>query len=277
MKINLIKITKLLFASLLFLSVYSCKDAELEVLDIGEGFLQVARTAENISEGNAAGTKVRFLFGGTSNENGITVKYTVTSEDDSRFTESNGGTVEIPAESFEAEITIVPINNLATDGNLDVVITLSTDNDFPVGIAGGINNVSKVVSIIDDDCPISINDWVGTYAVDENFTDGPNAPRGLSDFFNEQYQFELALDPNDTSGTKLIITNSTGFNTYMANGTVLSFDTCNNNVAFDDSNTVFIALFENFTFTESSYDEEKFTIKCEGSYRGEYQFTLTKI
>lgn len=282
MKIN--KLNKNKLYSLILLCVMgllnSCGEADLVEVDlnsIGGGFLQVTQEQGSISEGETDGTTINILFGGTENANGIEVKYTVTSDTPDRFEDPNNGVVSIPAGEFSTQILIKPIDNLSTDGDATVVVTINDDNAFPAGLLGGVNNRAKTITIIDDDCPISINDWVGTYSVDENFTSGANSPRGLNDFFGESYQLELALDPNDTSGTKLVITNSAGFNTYINNGTILSFDTCGNNVAFDGNNSVFIALFETFTFTESSYNEETFTIKCEGPYRGEYQFTLQKI
>ena len=266
----------LLLLSLVFFG--SCEE-DLVIFETPDGFIQLAATSGSIEENNTGDLITTVLFGGRSNDSGITANFTVTSSDPSRFTVSPAsGTLEIPAGQMSADIVLTPVDNFDVDGNASVTITLTDASSKPIGIGGeGLRNVSTSLTIIDNDCPITIDDWVGTYTVFENFTDGVNAPSGLSDFFTEAYQIELALAPGDITGTKVVITNTPGFNEYIADGTVMSFDTCNAKVSFDAGFPT-VALFRTFEFTDSSYDESNFVIQCTGPLAtfGPYQFTFTK-
>ena len=271
-----------LFALSLALAFASCGETENITLDFGDGFVQFAGTSASIPENSTDTLSVEVLYGGSiaSNTNGIKVNFTLEGADASRFTITPAnGTLQIPAGQASATISILPIDNNVAGGNLDFSIILSEDNDKGVGIGGeGIKNTSYEVTIIDNDCPVDINGFVGTYSVSENFTGGTNAPLGLSDFFGESYQLDMTLAPNDPSGTKLIVNNSAGFNTYIPNGTVLTFDTCNGKVTFDGLSEVQVALFRTFEYTDSGYNESDFIIEATGplSTFGDYQFTFTK-
>ena len=255
----------------------SCERTEIEVLDPGNGFVQVNNATGQISEGSADPAVIDILFGGSSNENGITVKYTIESDDASRFTDLSGGSVTIPAGEFSTQILIQPIDNNRSDGDVALNVILSNESSVAVGIGGGVNNAAKLLTIVDNDCPIGINDFVGTYTVEEVFSEGGgNAGLTLSGAFGESYQIQMNLDPNDDSGTKLIITNSDGFDTYIPNGVIMSFDTCNGIVSFDQ--TLNIALFADLTLAETAYNEGSYVIEANGTLGnfGAYEFKLTK-
>ena len=272
----------LLIFSIVATLFISCGEQENILFGTSNGFIQFSGTTATVVENSTDPVVLNVIFGGDASQNtsGITVNFEVTSSDAARYSVvPANGTLEIPAGQVSAEITLTPLDNLQVDGNVDITVALSNSSSVPVGLGGqGLNFNMVAVTLVDDDCPISINDWVGTYSVDENFTAGRNSPSGLSDFFGEAYQFDLALDPTDTVGNKLIMTNSSGFNTYIADGTVLAFDTCNGKVSFDGANEVEVALFRNFQYTDSTYDETAFIIKATGPLAtfGEYQFTLTK-
>ena len=266
----------LLLSSLFVLS--SCEDENPTFYKNAEGFIQFASTSADLAENNTAGLTTTVLFGGASNDNGITVNYTVTSDDNTRFTDMNNGTVEIPAGQRSAEIVIVPVDNARTDGNLEIVLELSTSSDKPVGIGGeGVNSNTKTITIVDNDCPINLDDWVGTYTVQEEFSaGGTNAGLSLAANFTETYQIEISKDPTDTDGIRVILNNSAGANQFIPNGTVMTFDTCNGAVSF--AGTVNIALFRDMTVNETSYSDSNFTIFAKGPLGtfGDYEFTLTK-
>jgi len=274
-------IIKILFLSFVFVFT-SCEEEENVSLAVGEGFIQFAKTSANLPEESSSPTTVTVVYGGSAeqNTNGITVDFEVTSSDNSRYTVSpSGGSVTIPAGQVSADITITPVDNFDVDGNVDVTVKLSTSSSKPIGLGGeNVRFNEFVVTLIDNDCPININAFVGTYSVSENFTAGVNSPSGLSDFFGESYQLEMVLDPNDISGTQLVITNSVGFNTYVPDGTIIKFDTCNGKVSFDGQNQVNVALFRDFQYTDSSYSEADAEILCTGPLAtfGAYQFTFTK-
>ncbi|GAA4961932.1 hypothetical protein [Algibacter aquimarinus] len=270
-----------LMALLVVFSFASCEEDPV-VFDASGGFVQFSSESAAITEdsGDVVST---VILGSGSNPSGVSVDFTITTDDASRFSVSPAsGTVEIPAGEFSADITITAIDNFDVDGDVELVINLSTSSSLPVGIGGeGVNFASRAITIIDNDCPLDINAFVGTYMVSEQFTAGQNAPRGLSDFFSESYQVEIALDPNDTSGTKVIITNSAGFNTYIGDGgpVVMSFNSCPGTLTFDAGFPT-VGLFRTFEYTASSYSEDSpQVIKCEGPLAtfGDYEFVFTKM
>ncbi len=272
-------IDRLLIVAFGSILLVGCENAEPTIFETPDGFIQMVSSTGSVGEDSPTEFVSTVVFGGPKTTTDITVNYTVTSSDPARYTVNpSSGTVTIPAGEFTADIAIQPIDNFDVDGDVQVTIALSPDSSRPIGVGGdGLVSASKVVTIIDNDCPIDIASFVGTYSVSENFTDGPNSPSGLSDFFTEAYQMEMALDPNDVSGTKVVLTNSAGFNTYINDGTIMSFDTCNGRVSFDAGFPT-VALFRTFVYTASSYNENTFVIQCTGplSTFGEYQFTLTK-
>lgn len=279
MKINKILLYTILIVATIFTSCEEQKNIQLE---IGEGFIQFERTSISIAENSSVPVNIAVLYGGSieSNTDGININFSLDGEDASRFIISPAnGSLQIPAGEVSANITIQAIDNVIVDGDLNFTITLTSDSDKPVGIGGeGVRNHIINVTIVDNDCPVDINGFVGTYTVSENFTAGVNAPNGLRNFFGESYQLELSLAPNDPSGTKLVVNNSFGFDTYIVNGTILAFDTCNNKITFNGNSSVQVALFRTFVYTESSYDETNFTINATGPLAtfGAYQFTFTK-
>ncbi|NER11744.1 hypothetical protein SAMN06265375_1057 [Muriicola jejuensis] len=263
---------------LAFVALTSCEE-DLLVYDTPDGFIQLSAESGSITEDAATSIVTQVLLGRGTNESGVTVSFSVTSSDPSRYVVSpSTGTIDIPAGEFSADIEITPIDNFAADGDLDVVIELSSGNSLPIGIGGeGGFNTTRTITIIDNDCPVDINAFVGTFTVFENFTAGVNSPNGLSDFFNESYQVELALAPGDTSGTKVVITNSVGFNEYIPDGTVMTFLACSGTVSFD-AGFPRVGDFRTFAYTDSSYDEVAGVIQCTGPLAtfGPYQFTFTR-
>lgn len=256
----------------------SCEE-DLIIFDTPNGFLQVNAATGTKAENDPEPIITRVLLGRSSNPSDITVNFQVNSPDPSRYTFSPAsGQVVIPAGEFTAEISLTAINNFDSDGDVDVEIVLLESQGIPVGIGGeGINLVKRVITISDDDCPLEINDWVGTYSVFENFTGGGNAPLGLNNFFGESYQVQAALVPNDVTNAKVVWTNSPGFNVYLDANTVMSFISCNGTVSFDAGNPR-VAEFAVHTITGSSYNESEFVIQCTGPLAnfGPYQFTFTK-
>lgn len=272
-----LSIFSFLAAALLFVS---CQDVETPDLGVDEQWLQFGESSYEVPENAANPLVVKIFYAADNNPNGVTVNYTVTSSNPDRYEiVSQTGSVEIPAGEFSADILIDPVDNFSADGDAEITLELESDSGIPLGIAGeGIYNQTALITIIDDDCPVDIESFVGTYAVDEQFTAGSNAPNGLSDFFGESYQVELALVEGDETGTKLRITNSSGFDPYFVNGTVITLRTCTKTVSFDGGNPR-VALFETLSITSTSYDENTKAITASGPLGGygAYQFLLTKI
>lgn len=158
----------------------------------------------------------------------------------------------------------------------DVVLTGTSSSGITVGLSGETFPISTRITINP-----SLDDFVGTYDVSENFTDGVNAPFGLSDFFGENYQVELARMPDDPTASKFVITNSAGFDVYFIGGTDLTF-LGDGGLFFDDGNDPngfpVVGLFRIFEFENSSYDYDNLVLQADGPLDtfGPYQFTLTK-
>lgn len=190
---------------------------------------------------------------------------------------SGAYSVVIPAGRSSVQFEIRSKDDLFSSGNKELVLTLTSAGSAKLGLGSSDIGKTLKLTIVDDDCPIAIANWVGTYTVEEKFTAGPNAPLGLSDFFAESYQVQFALDPNDATGTKVVITNSPGFDTYINNGTVMTFVTCTKQVTFDPS-PVQLALFANITITGTSYSDSQFKVTVSGPLAnfGAYEFVLTK-
>ncbi len=277
MKKYIIQTFILIFGSLLFIS---CGNTELVFFDTPEGFIQFKSDRGSVAENNSDGIVNTVIFGHDSNDTDITVNYTVTSSDPSRYTVSpSSGTITIPAGQFTADIILQPVDNFDEDGNVSVTIELTSNSSKPIGIGGeGLHSISRTVTIVDNDCPIAIDDWVGTYTVQEVFSEGGvNAGLTLAAAFGESYQIEFALAPGDLSGTKVVITNSAGFDTFINDGTIMSFITCDKEISFDAGNPA-LANFAVIDIANSSYNESTFKINVDGPLGafGPFEFSLTK-
>ena len=268
----------ILFASLGLLT--SCEE-DLVVYDQGEGFLQFSSTASSVPESAPDGPDVTTVLVGTDeNANGLTVNFTVTAEDPSRFiVEPSNGTLEIPAGEFSADIVITPIDNVTVDGDMDIVIELTTGSSLPVGIDGqGLESNVRTVTLIDDDCPVDLNSLTGTFDVAEVFTSGVNEGLTLAGAFGESYQIEIVPQPEDATGTKVVLTNSAGFSTYLPDGTVLTFQACPGTIVVDPAPISLRAGWADMTVEEAIFNESSQTITVRGPAGGfgPYEFVLKK-
>jgi hypothetical protein len=256
----------------------SCEE-DLIIYDEGDGFVQFSSSSGSIEEGALEPSISTVLLGAGENPDGVTVNFTVTADDPSRFTvEPADGTVTIPAGEFTADITITPVDNITVDGDMDIVIDLTTASSLPVGIGGeGINFASRTVTLVDDDCPVDINNFIGTYNVAEVFTSGVNEGLSLAAAFGEAYQIEMVAQPGDDTGTKLVITNSAGFNTYLIDGTVMTLQACPGTVTFDPL-PLNVALFADLNIEEAVFNEDQSRIRVSGPLGGfgPYEFVLTR-
>lgn len=277
---NIIKKFGIFFASVALVFT-SCEENEVPVIDYGEGFLQLSATTGTLSEDSEEPMITTVLLGNDgTNPNGVIVNFTVTSSDDARFTVTpSNGTIEIPAGEFSADIVIESTDNVVADGDVDIVIELAESSDLPIGIAGeGVVATSRVITLVDDDCPVDSDAFAGTFMVEEVFTSGTNEGLSLASAFGEQYQLELTPQPGDASGTRFVINNSAGFDTFIADGTVLTLLTCSGTVSFG-SEAINLALFADLTIESAVYDEEASTITVSGPLGtfGPFEFKLTRL
>tara|TARA_B110000967_G_C18900879_1_gene574929 strand:- start:2410 stop:3312 length:903 start_codon:yes stop_codon:yes gene_type:complete len=157
----------------------------------------------------------------------------------------------------------------------DIVLTGTSSPLITAGLEGETLPVSQRVIINP-----SIDTFVGTYTVTEAFTAGTNAGFGLVDFFNESYQVELSLMDNDATASKMMVSNSSGFDTYFIEDSELTFGG-DGTLFFDDGNNPgnpVIALFAFLTVESSSYDYSNMELMAAGALGnfGPYAVTLTK-
>ncbi|MDM9631600.1 hypothetical protein [Robiginitalea aurantiaca] len=268
----------ILFASLGML--VSCEE-DLVVYDPGAGYLQFSSTSGTIAEGAPEGPNVTtVLVGAGENPNGVTVNFTVTADDPSRFViEPSSGSLEIPAGEFSGEIVITPIDNVVVDGDMDIVLELTTGSSLPVGIDGtGVESNTRTVTLIDDDCPVDLGQFTGTFDVDEVFTSGVNEGLTLSGAFGQSYQIEMVPQPGDETGTKVVITNSAGFNEYIPDGTVMTLLPCPGAVEFSPLPLSLAGGFADLAIEEAVFNESEGSVTVSGPLGGfgPYEFVLTK-
>lgn len=268
---------------MILIGLVSCDEAEFTSFDEQNEFIQFQNTNFSIGEGNETAT-VTVLLGSGSNDNGVTVNFTVTSDQTTRFnvTPANGVLV-IPAGEFTADIVVESIDNLLVDGSFDVTIDLGA-SDLPIGLAGeGSESASATVAILDDDCPVDTAGFEGTYMVEEVFTAGANEGLALANAFGEAYQVDITLDPNDSAQLTLILNNSPGFNEYFPDGTVVIINACPGTITFQAGNPS-VAAFSTMVLDDpdnssSSFDDTNFVLQGDGALGGfgPYQFVLTRM
>ncbi|SDR65611.1 hypothetical protein SAMN04515667_0031 [Formosa sp. Hel1_31_208] len=214
--------------------------------------------------------------------NGLTISYDLVAvQGDFSGIVSTGTSIFAAPEptSVNGNSRVVPITlNFSGVGDLDeivvfdVVLTAVDNNGVQIGLDDG----SITSYRISTPCPIDINSFEGTYDVVEMFTGPPNGPNGLTFFFGESYQLDMFVNTDDVTETSVIVNNSPGFDTYMANGTIMNFDTCNFNVSFSES-PLELALFSTMTIESTSYTNDGVitAVGPLGNF-GEYMFTFTK-
>jgi hypothetical protein len=83
------------------------------------------------------------------------------------FNISHDGSIVIPAGQPKASITVTSINDEDATGNRRITLTITGTSDakFNLGYPGGNDAQSMNVTVIDDDCPFDIAEWLGTYNV----------------------------------------------------------------------------------------------------------------
>ena len=158
------KIKYLVTFIVIFFFVTSCEE-DLTVYTPDSSWAQLSSsTASSIGESSSTGKTIKVQLGTVSNEDGQSFEFTVTG-DSSRFSVSpSDGKIVFGPKAYEATITITPIDNNISDGNAEITLTLVGDN---VGTGGdGVDLTSVKLTIVDDDCPIVIDEtetWIAQY------------------------------------------------------------------------------------------------------------------
>lgn len=254
----------------------------------GGEWVNFSSQTANVSEANEAdGIDITLVR--SSADEALTVTLAVesenldTGEDASSDFSVNPSSLEVTfdAGEYETDITVLPVNNNAADGDKLVTISIASvsNSDINIGYEGpDALNSSVDLTIIDDDCPLDFEGWIGTYSVQEVFTAGTNEGLSLAAAFGETYQVELAQDPDDPSGFTYLITNSDGANQFFVDGTTMNFNSCGGTVTINDGAPFNLALFANMNVESAVFVEADFEITVSGTLGnfGAYEFVLTK-
>lgn len=144
---------KTLFILLMGLLIFtSCEnDTEIDTpLYEGQEWIQFGNETLSVIESNTLSIPV--LYAASSNESGITVNFTVTSEAPDRFTITQNGSIQIPANEFEGTIDLVAVDDNLVNG--DILVTLSLSNtDVGIGLGGQAVRYNAVeITVVDNDC-----------------------------------------------------------------------------------------------------------------------------
>jgi hypothetical protein len=169
----------------------------------------------------------------------------------------------------------IPVDFVDNGSAYEVEVTLlsSSNPNYTVGLSDNTKKVAHTFKV----CGFLLDEWIGTYSVEEAFIEGGNTGLSLGSFFRESYQIDVTADPSDAVGTSLILANSPGFNNYLEPNLIVTFDTCNPNL-FVNAEPL-IALFSELTIESSTYDSSARTITVIGQLGpfGTYRFILTKM
>jgi hypothetical protein len=149
--------------------------------------------------------------------------------------------VTIPTGSYSSEIGIFPDDDLLSSRNKIITLTITgvSDDSYELGLPnftadtlGEIQSedearlLSQTIVIEDDDCPIDISgEWVGTYALSEEFT------AGINDGFSFEFATIVQLDfnPSNPAGTAAFLgtaSSSPAGDDFFVEETPLLFNTC---------------------------------------------------
>ncbi|WP_162427773.1 Calx-beta domain-containing protein [Pontibacter pudoricolor] len=191
----------------LVLGATSCDDPE----DIGKfegpNFIALDKAAYSVAENSTDPLTIKIGVASTPVKEDVTVNYTlggtaIVGED---YTVASTGSVVIPKGGNTAEIVITPLDNDVYEANKTVVVTItSTSADFPIGLSGNSEKTKRnftTVTIVNEDCPLIAENFVGTYtALYEYAADPADGPY--------EHTTTVALDPEDETG--LLISNFWG-------------------------------------------------------------------
>lgn len=295
----------LIIASVLFMGFLGCEEPTFEKTpsyvafespsaSISEASITDTQDGESTSTGNFYTGRVYRSSSDLSTEltvdmdiGGVYAKTTDFADEgddaSSTFTSSFNESIVIPAGKTDAIFVISTVNDLFSSGNKNVVLSITgtSDASYEVGYSSAGISGDFSLTIIDDDCPIAIDNWVDTYIVKrEVFTGGTNEGVSFATIFGRTYQLEFKRDPSDATGTKVIIDNSDGFDEFVSDGTVMSFLTCPGEVTFD-ALSIFVNTgngFVTLVVETATYNEDAFEIEVNGELGpfGPYQFILAK-
>src|ERR1041385_3003562 len=131
-------------------------------------FVQVTTPAVKVSENaNPAQATMTFQYVGPTLSQDLTVNLGITLNGPSADVTQPATTVVIKAGEFSTTSVVTFKDNFVNDGNKVLTIQVLSTSSEAVSVATPLTAKDKgVVTIIDDDCPFDINEYVGTYKLD---------------------------------------------------------------------------------------------------------------
>ena len=186
------KIYKFLVLAVSIGFFFGCEE-DLLVYDTPDGFVQFTTSSSNTTE-DGSPIVATILLGSGSNPSGVSIPFSITTSDASRYTITPAsGTVEIPAGQFSADITITPIDNLDSDGDVNIELALGSGS-IPIGVGGeGSILTTSSLTIIDNDCPFVAEEFAGAYDLEMTLANGFIYAAGTYDVSTT---LQLGTEPN---------------------------------------------------------------------------------
>ena len=146
----------------------SCDDIETEAV-FSDSFVIFDEASITILENDAAARNIAITMAGPLLSSDLTIDYNVdvVSGSENDFMLSGTGTVTIPAGEVTTSLSLTPVDNLFSDGDKEIVLTItSVSESIPIGLPGPANNNASVaITIGDDDCPVDLASFEGTYSM----------------------------------------------------------------------------------------------------------------
>lgn len=157
---NFIKIT-FIFSLLILVG---CDEYENPTYDGGD-FIQLENgSTEAIVENSGDVVEIDVLLS-SPQVSETTVNFDITGDVSRYLLTPSSGSISIPAGMTSATLSFEAIDNDDIDGDIDIEVSLSATSSLPVGIGGeGVENSSKIITIVDDNVPC--NDYVVTVTTD---------------------------------------------------------------------------------------------------------------
>ncbi len=206
------KILVFLFSLFSLIVIISCEEVTSPDLGVkGKQWIQFENSEISGNEGDGA-ILVPIQIAANENQTDVTISFSVL---ESTTTEGytispSDGTVVISAGEFVGYIEVTPIDNAGTNDNIEIIFSIDNNSaDLPLGLAGeGLRLKQTTVVILDDDCPLDLTEFYGTYsAVEDNsyfydvvISEGPAAGTLLlSNLFGTGGTSVIELDNSDPS------------------------------------------------------------------------------
>jgi len=209
------KIIKIICLIALVSVMWSCEELENSQPYSGADYIRFDASSMTVTE--LSGTvKIPVL---TSRKGAFTASFTIASGDQSavegtHYTVVTVGDLSFPEGVYSDTLEITVIDNLDADGTKSLEITLTpSDDSISLGFAGDVQGLGSLdFAIGDDDCPLDLAEFVGTYDVIEdggadNYTAGVtlgNGPNTLvvDNFWGSGFVAEITFDNSDLANPK---------------------------------------------------------------------------